>query len=216
MPEIPQTFAGLKEQERKTRKRIIVDAVERIYSRKAFDKVSMREIAAEAGIAVSSIYRYFPDQQSLFVEAFIRGTNEIIRLADDHIRNGKIQNLSDFARIYVDFLIANDHYFCMMTHFMIDGGLSGKPIERLNKAARSVLDQFERVLKNSGINIDARLYSHVLFASLNGILISFRNYPGREPEDVKRHMERLAEMAAGLLQGIGKNAAPNVDDCHCD
>lgn len=207
MPKQHATFASLKEEERKARQRVIVDAAERVFGKKPFEQVSMREIAQEAGIAASSIYRYFPDQQSLFVEAFVQGTKEIIHRVDQRIADGRISNLSDFVLIYIDFLIEHDHHFRMMANFMMGGQLSGPLLEKLNQAARSILEQFDRIIEGNAKPEQLRLHSHALFAALNGILISFRNYPGREPQDVRRHMEKLAKLAASMCESHLKSGA---------
>mgnify|MGYP000908177776 CR=1 FL=1 len=200
MAKQPTTFAALKEEERKARQGVIVDAAERVFGRKPFEQVSMREVAQEAGIAVSSIYRYFPDQQSLFVEAFVLGTREIISRIDERIASGRLSSLADFALMYLDFLIEHDHYFRMMTHFMLDGQLSGPLLEKLNQAARTILEQFDRLIAGDTSSEQTRQYAHTLFAALNGILISFRNYPGREPVEVRRHMEKLARLTASMCE----------------
>ncbi|MCB2190773.1 MAG: TetR/AcrR family transcriptional regulator [Deltaproteobacteria bacterium] len=195
-----KTFATLRKEERKARQGIIVDAAERLFGRKPFEQVSMREIAQEAGIAVSSIYRYFPDQQSLFVEAFVLGTQEIIARVDQRIASGQLSNLSDFSLMYLDFLIEHDHYFRMMTHFMLDGQLSGPLLEKLNQATRSILEQFDRLMAGDSPSERTRQHAHAMFASLNGILISFRNYPGRKPAEVRSHMEKLARLIASMCE----------------
>ena len=71
------TFAELKNNEKKARQDVIIEAAKRVFALKPFNKVSIRDIAREAGISHASIYRYFPDQQSLFVEAFLHGAEEI-------------------------------------------------------------------------------------------------------------------------------------------
>ena len=206
MAEKHQTFIGLKAQERKTRQRIIVEAAERVYGIKPFEQVSMREIAREAAVSVSAIYRYFPDQQSLFVEAFIVGTREIINRVDRHIAMGRIAGLSDFARMYMDFLLEHNHYFRMMAHFMLGGRLAGKHLSKLNVAAGTILDQFDRVFAQTGIKGSSRLYSHAFFAALNGILISFGTYPGRDPEDIRQHMRKLADLVSSMMENLGRTA----------
>ncbi|UOQ55980.1 TetR/AcrR family transcriptional regulator [Leucobacter allii] len=50
----------------------IVEAVTQIIIRDGFDRVTMREIAAEAGYAHGAIARYFPDKQSLLTAAFLQ------------------------------------------------------------------------------------------------------------------------------------------------
>lgn len=49
----------------------IAEAVTKIIMRDGFDRVTMREIAAEAGYAHGAISRYFPDKESLLTAAFI-------------------------------------------------------------------------------------------------------------------------------------------------
>jgi len=116
------SFGSLREHEREARRDIIVAAAERVFAVRPFDQVSIRDIAREAGISHASIYRYFPDQRALFVEAFLRGAEKLERLIDG-AADGGIGSITD---TYIRFLIDNDQYFRMMTHFMLDGSLSGE------------------------------------------------------------------------------------------
>jgi hypothetical protein len=123
---------------------------------------------------------------------------------DARISDGEITDLTAFGLEFISFLTENDHYFRMMTHFMLDGRLSGEPLEKLNQAARSVLDLFERVLDHCGATGNKRTLAHTYFAALNGILISFRNYPGRDSADVRRHMKKMAAVMAKSLEDYGR------------
>jgi rubrerythrin len=62
------TLNKLKQQERQIREDLIIDAARTVFGAKTYDQVSMNEIAKAAGIAKSSIYTYFPNQEALFVE----------------------------------------------------------------------------------------------------------------------------------------------------
>ena len=66
------TLAKLRDEERETRKDLIVDAAVRLFAAKSYHRVGMREIAAEAGMSPATIYRYFSDRDELFVEALLR------------------------------------------------------------------------------------------------------------------------------------------------
>ncbi len=48
-------FSELKKQEWNSRKNLIMDAAQRVFAVKTFDKVNMRDIAKEAGISAGSI-----------------------------------------------------------------------------------------------------------------------------------------------------------------
>jgi len=87
------SFNKLKEHEREVRRDLIISAAERVFAKKAFNMVTIRDIAKEAGISHALIYRYFPDQQSLFVEACIRRGAEIVEFVNQLIDDdSNIQN----------------------------------------------------------------------------------------------------------------------------
>ncbi len=192
----PKTFEEIKEEGKRNRQDIILDAAERAFSVKPFNKVSMRDIAREAGISHAAIYRHFPDQQTLFVEAFLRGIKNLSPMLKETIEKEKIDTIEHAAETYVDFLADNDQYFRMMTHFMLDGTLSEELIVRLNEVERSLLNLFDHLFCDAKSNEKMRIHSHSFFAALNGVLITFRDYPGRKKEEVRKHMKRLARNTA--------------------
>ncbi len=190
-----KSFNSLKETERSARRDIIIAAAERVFAGKQFDQVSIRDIAREAGISHALIYRYFPDQQALFVEAFLRGADRIVEFLRSAIDESKGNNIEKVTEKFLTYMIENDMYFRMMTHFMLDGSLGMEQTERLNTMERQLLEQFDRLFENCGA--EKRLQSHAFFSAMNGILISFRNYPGRERKEVAGHMLKLGRIVAG-------------------
>jgi len=190
-----QSFRELKESEKENRKKIIIDAAERVFATKPFNQVTMRDIAKEAGITAGAIYRYFPDQQSLFVEAFLRGAKKIIHDLEQVISRSK-NPLKDTIATFLKFLMKHDQYFRMMTHFMLDAHLNQDLVEKLNEAERRLLDQFTKLFEQRS---HARLLAHSLFAAMNGVVITFHNYPGRSKKDIHQHMNRLGDMLYQLF-----------------
>lgn len=190
-----QSFQQLKESEKESRKKIIIDAAERVFASKPFNQVTMRDIAKEAGITAGAIYRHFPDQQALFVEAFLRGAEKIIKDLEQVISSSK-NPLKDTIATFLKFLMKHDQYFRMMTHFMLDAKLSLDLVEKLNEAERKLLDQFTKLFEKKQ---NARLLAHSLFAAMNGVVITFHNYPGRSQKDIHQHMNRLGDMLYQLF-----------------
>jgi len=189
-----RSLSELREQEKEARRKLIIDAAERVFSEKPFNEVSIRDIAREAGISHALIYHYFADQQDLFVEAFMKGAQEIIDLARRELDTGA--GIEKLTGTFIVYLVEHDQYFRMMTHFMLDGNLSGPFLDRLNGMERLLFGQLERLFQGETKKGDARLFAHALFAAMNGILITFRNYPGRSREDVTRHMQNLGGIIA--------------------
>jgi AcrR family transcriptional regulator len=196
------TFAELKNNEKKARQDVIIEAAKRVFALKPFNKVNIRDIAREAGISHASIYRYFPDQQSLFVEAFLHGAQEITTILDDIIRNSRKKTMEKVAEAYLTYLIDNDQYFRMMTHFMLDGSLSAEMIDKLNDSERLIFDKFDILFRKVNMPEPVRPLSHAFFAALNGVLITFRNYPGRSVKAVHQHMHHIAQIIVSKFCAI--------------
>lgn len=197
-----KTFAHVISEAKLARQAVIIEAAERVFAVKPFNKVSIRDIAREAGISHASIYRYFPDQQSLFTEAFLKGAEEIVATLGGLIENAGTPDIVKVGDAYVTYLMDNDQYFRMMTHFMLDGSLSAEQIEKLNAAERRIFDQFDRMFQKMDKPEPVRPLSHAFFAALNGVLITFRNYPGRPARAVRRHMLKIAGVIAGSFSNI--------------
>jgi len=190
------SFTSLKKQEKQARRDIIISAAERVFSSKPFVEVTIRDVAKEAGISHASIYRYFPDQQTLFVEAFLRGADNIIQFLEELINADKKVNIEKVTDKFIGYLIENDRYFRMMTHFMLDGSLSPELVDRLNTAERLLLNQMDKLFIRIKAKGNIRMLSHTYFAAMNGVLITFRNYPGRSKDEVADHMKKLGKIIA--------------------
>ena len=201
-------FALLKEKEREARRKIIIEAAERVFAAKPFDKVSMRDIAKEADISPASIYTYFADQEALFVEASLRGTRNMLKQFKASMQDSGEHSLERAAEAFIQYLTEHDIYFRMMAHFMLHAQVNPASVERLNAVERELLDVFDGAFKELHVKGNVRLLSHVFFAALNGILISFRKYPGRSEADVVAHMNRLARMLAEVFTAGTVKAEP--------
>ena len=193
------TLNKLKQQEREIREDLIVDAARTVFGSKTYDQVSMNEIARAAGIAKSSIYTYFPNQEALFVETAFRDTGKFIAALKARIQAERSPSLKTFMDDYLDYHIEHDAQWRMITHFALHGNIGEAAAEKLNQISRQVMDLLETVLKKVDCKGDTRLLSHTLFAALSGIMISFRKYPGRSESARIAHMKRIAKMVERML-----------------
>jgi AcrR family transcriptional regulator len=196
------TLSKMKTKEREDRKDLIIDAAEQVFSNKPFNKVSMREIANEAGIAPSSIYTYFPNQESLFVEATVRDSNGLIDEIERMVNSaGDGEQILDRGiEAFVDFLADHDSYFRMMVVFMTVGSLSKESQQKLFDVVRRGFDLFETIFKRMGYTGNTRILAHYFFAMMNGILVTFRKLEGRSDELIIAHMKRVGKVFRELLE----------------
>ncbi len=192
------TLSELKESEKNARRKIIIDAAEMEFATKPFNRVNMRDIARRAGISPALIYRHFPDQQSLFVEAYVRaiseGFDDIYRRID---ASGDV-SIEEVIDGFIDYFTRNDQYYRMMMNFFLDGSVDHDLFDKLNVLERRMLDYFDRVFMKLNIGGNVRLHSHTLFAALTGIIATFRSHPDKSDAEILKHRKRIAANLARL------------------
>ena len=196
------TLKQLKSKERDKRKILIIEAAERVFVNKPYNKVSMQEIAREAGLAKSSIYTYFPNQESLFLETFLRDLALLMEDFNTIISGEGEVNLGDLISTFIDHFDRHDSFFRMASLFMLHGNLSEASQKRLNQAGRQMMDLFDLTFKAMNYRGDVRLLSHTLFAALGGIMISYKKYPGRSDEEIKAHMRKIGRNVKQMLEAF--------------
>lgn len=195
-------LTDLKEKEREIRKNIILDAAVRIFSTKPYDKVSMREIALEAGIAKSSIYTYFPNQESLFISSAIRDLKILLDSLHDKIFKKNDVKIDEVINSFINYFLERDSFYRMTALFMLQGKMSDESLNILNPELRKMMDSFDQIFIKIGYDGNVRLMSHTLFAFMSGILISYNKYPGRTEKEIKRHMQRLSKNVNNMFMSI--------------
>lgn len=194
------TLLKLKKHEREKRREIILLAAQKLFSKKGVSGVNMRDIAREAGVSVGFIYRYFSGQTDIFLELFEAGATEIYKRVNAVVATERPRAYRTLARTYVNYLHENKVFYEMMISFMLDGELSDKSLERLNGALRRIMDEVEVIFRNKNGKEDSRILAHSFFSALNGVMISFVNYPGRTPQEIKNRTFLLAETIADQFE----------------
>ncbi|MDY0132308.1 MAG: helix-turn-helix domain-containing protein [Desulforegulaceae bacterium] len=196
------TFMKLREDEREVRKQLIISAAMTLFDERSFHEIGMRDIAAEAGVSAASIYRYFPSRDDLFVEALIQDINKIEGELEKRITAGG--TLDELAIAVVDYLIDNESTFQMMCHFMIRGEVNQRALKKFNAVQRYFLNMFDKAVNKAEGVSNIRFFTHAFFASLAGVVLTFRNYPGRSQEERREYMHRLAILIIKEGNALGR------------
>jgi len=184
------TFKQLREDEREVRKHLIIKAAKSLFEEKSFHDIGMRDIAVKAGVSAASIYRYFPSQDDLFVEALIQDLSNIEQRFQ--LRLDKGDSIEALTLAVVDYMVDNEATFQMMCHFMIRGERNPQALKKFNGVQRYFLDMFDKFVKSSEGAGNLRLNTQAFFASLAGVVLTFRNYPGRTAEEKRKAIHKLA------------------------
>ena len=196
----PTDFSALKEQERENRKNLIINAAERVFTNKPFDQVTMRNIAKEAGITPTAIYRYFTDKQSLYAEAYVRSNNRLLKKLTEIIDSNSALCFEEMAMKVIDHFVTEEHNLKMRAHFMIDDSLSDELSIKLSENTRFFTDRIEEHLKRFTDDPDTRLLALTFFASLNGVLLTYRKIPGKTDEEITKNMKKSGAVIAQIFK----------------
>jgi len=88
-------------------KRKILDSAKKIFACKGLDGTSVEEIANDAGVKKALIFYYFPTKDSLFLEAWTEGINELERhiFGDTDKENTYLSKLKRVLISYIDFVM---------------------------------------------------------------------------------------------------------------
>lgn len=62
------------------------------------------------------------------------------------------------------------------------------------------MDHLDRIFESNGAGEDRQRLSHALFASISGILVAFRKYPGRTEAEVVAHMKAVGQTVTSLFE----------------
>ncbi len=95
---------GLRGRQKQERTRRIIKSAERLFARKGYAAVAMEEVAERAGMAVGTIYNYFPSKSTLLLAIVRRETETLLargqKILDDPPHDPTVA-VSTFSEIFL-------------------------------------------------------------------------------------------------------------------
>ncbi len=197
------SFERLRENEREIRKELIITAAMELFEKKNFWDISMRDIANTAGVSASSLYRYFPSRDDLFIEALLQDINHIEVLLKERMVKG--EGIDALAIAVVDYCLDNEPTFQMMCHFLMRGDENPSVNDKFSSVQLKFLKMFEKVVKSiAGEKAVTEFHIQAFFASLSGIVMTFRHFPGYTDEERRAYIHKLALLIMREGGGLGQ------------
>ncbi|NLO89888.1 MAG: TetR/AcrR family transcriptional regulator [Clostridia bacterium] len=89
------------------KKRIIIEAAAKVFSKKGFHKAKIEEIAKEAGIGKGTIYEYFTSKEELFKEMLSSISREYIRVLDFSSHPSAVEQIKEILKQHFNFMGMN-------------------------------------------------------------------------------------------------------------
>lgn len=203
------TLKVLKNREKEARRDLIINAAERVFASTRVDKATMREIADDAGMTASSIYRFFPNQEAILVAAIVRTQT----MFNDKLgclvhESDPVQTLKNAIDGYIDFITENDTYFRMITILMSHGNVSEESGKEMVKVMNESLLRMDRIVSLLRPGENPRPLSRYIYAILVGISISYNKLPGVNQESRIRHMKSLSVILFDMIMNYLEKPFP--------
>ncbi len=193
------SFKQLREEERETRRQLIIEAAYKLFEKKQFHEIGMRDVAEEAGISPASIYRYFPTRDDLFAEVLTQDLTDVEPLIKTTQLEGNA-NYETLIKGIIDFSMENDAKFQMMCHCMMGEGVNERVLNSYRAIESYIVSLIEKAFRDAGIEDNVPLRVQAVLCSLIGIILVFKNYPDLTEDEKKAHMYHVA-MAARYPEG---------------
>lgn len=91
------------------RRGLLLDAGERLFAERAYDHVSMEDVAAAAGVSRALLYRHFPSKRELFAEIYRRAAEQLLGRTVLDPERPLIDQLIVGLDAHLDYFEANAH-----------------------------------------------------------------------------------------------------------
>jgi AcrR family transcriptional regulator len=101
------TFQKLREDERETRRKLIVETAMSLFRSRQVSEIGMRDIAKKASISAAAIYRYFPSRDDILVKAIIKHIHAVEERLEKRFQTGQ-SSLEELAIASADYLMEHE------------------------------------------------------------------------------------------------------------
>lgn len=81
----------------------VIEAAERVFSKKGFEKATMQEIAEEANIGVATVFRYFPKKDKIIVAVVVNILERYLKYFESvrHMEGTCLQKIEEILDFFI-------------------------------------------------------------------------------------------------------------------
>src|SRR6185369_14289736 len=170
------------------RDRILEAAVE-LGANRDFERVQMNDVAQCAGVAIGTLYRYFPSKIHLFAAVYDAQVMQFIEHDWPDERGEAVAEIGD-AMVALSRKLMTYPRLCTAMVQATDATYTNHPSQAANKAEPGLYDAILRTLDSPGPDAEARSAVQLLTYSWWGVLVA--SLVGRTPIRRGEEQVRLA------------------------
>jgi AcrR family transcriptional regulator len=201
MPERSEVKAGPKSEE--TRERIFKAALA-LFHERGFETATMREIAAEAGVATGAAYYYFASKDAIIMDFYRRASAEMQPRIELVLKSatGLEQRLCELIRVKLAHFAPNREILRALLRNGADPKHPLSPFSPQTKEIRDVdIAWFQGILVDCGVRVPRDLESHfpgILWFFQMGVIFFW--VIDKSPDHARSH--RLLDLAAKSVTSL--------------
>lgn len=181
------------ENARLDRREIIVSAAATLFAEKGYDRTSIRDIGAAAGILSGSLYYYFSSKEEIFVEVHSAGMRRLIAAAREAVAGeGDAWNcLERLAAAHCRVLLEDTGFMIMVFPKFPEGIDPFRPelVRQRDEYERIFAEVIARLDLPDDLNRD--IFRLQILGALNWSQTWFHSGRGATPEEIGRHLVRM-------------------------
>jgi len=154
-------------------RRRLSEAALRLFREQGYEAVSLRKLAAEAGVSKGQPYSYFASKEELF--AYLRA--DLVRQFADFILHRSIELQDPLARIrailmqFVDFVVDHpEEYRLMFALRQPDPRKYPELIQARLDLMQPMLDAFQEAIDDGAVHGTPGVQAHIAWAMIHGLL----------------------------------------------
>ena len=190
------------------REKQILDAALLVFSRMGFDKATVPDIAREAGIAVGTIYNYYPSKRELFVAAIVKFIIEPFAAVIKRTpKNGDADYISTIIKNRLNIGLENVGYFLpLFSDILRDTELRQRYSEQVIQPIINLMEEYyvSRIKEGTFREINPSVITRAIGGMVIGFMLLYRIEDEKSPvHDIDRK-ELADELTRLILHGIEK------------
>lgn len=167
-----------------------------LFASKGYGSVTMREIAKELGVSTGTLYHYFPNKETLYLQLVEEQTEQDI--SNFFTQAGNPETLEERIKVLINFIQKNEDYFIKQTLLSYDFYQQQERSEILNNEILKKVWEYTEKAVADYLKIKEKSIIGLILNFLGGLLTS-RIFGGEEIGSYEEQGELLAKMLTAYL-----------------